>query len=1428
MHGLNNKIILIGFFLILFSVFVNADYVGQSSLPSYPFSLEGTTIQSNNFSYSLISDGLVRASYGGTPLTDLGFLFYGEDPTPTLLTSWGSTWNWSVLSNTDENITVDGTTSRGGFDWQQIWAFDEETNRDPKITHVATNNTGSTYSNAKLCYVMDINSDYVSSITYFDDTNTARDFVFGETADYSTNELLNFTSGKIFFNGAGASFDFTDLFLDFNVNYLFAGNLNNAYSELPDSNGLVVCFTKGSGVFLNGLTITADPTFVGSSPGASDYYNPLTSGHITNTDHRYMFISNKFYHSGDAGATWSDFNVFDYTAHPNAVMSIHQNTKTVAIVFRDTGVLNYWYRECTVEGDVVCDSNSDFSVPISLTGAYPDLFFGDASYVMASQLVWQQNTERIYFAFPRGAGTNITMSLLYADGNKQDTANWIYDENVIGTNGTYNNLSGYSVDVRDDNTLVVMVIKRNANTYMKAYYSLMRGGLWSHSDVELGEGLGADPYKLAQTINVRLLHDVNIFISVGFGQSSTVQRIPYLIETNFDSNVSVLHDLNDYYIGTSTYATTDPLTISIDKNDLAFIGFHKNSGSPAKDITYIKTYRYSTDALDTNVTVDDANLYNVIHLSPILDDGKLNYFYTNTLGGIYWDEFQASPSNITNSSPDVNIVYPNSDGLSIGGTKNFDLNFYDEDFNSSGDYNLNINVRRPDTNATTLLVGDANAFDYCTNMDANNTIKVCTVSFNVSANLSIDVNYTWDANIIDDLEAVGSATADYNFTVNKIVIDENVLSSGKLLDLTVDGVNYGEDSEEWIQDEIKTNYLNTPSTDRNQFLIVKALNDNTTLSFYINNILVGTKDANASDPQTWQWYIFEIEQSNLISNPQAVKIEAGATQDPTYIDFIALFDTVDSNIISGGDAVLHIWDVNYNGLTETSNQFVFDQNGTETIVDANTMSLSAFGEYFAVIEATDLIDQNGFAWIKIIAEATTYESDTNKTAIIDSTDPVVNSVSMTYFSVIANTIVALDSNGTDLYLSSAKLFIEGVEYDLNVQAITGNDWNGYGDFNFTSSGTFAITLAFYDAVDRNGTYDFNVFASTVSGTGASDIQDTNYSRENAIDVNSTEEFIDVAFRINWDFVASGDGNITYHTFNDVLYNGHDTNELRGKVINVNLIRENKSTVDLDDLITQTGMTASDLNGTVSIQDYLSYDVNNAIAVQFNNTGGDDARLVHITLEDVNTTLTEFWVKVEVRSPYDPSSYKMVFKECTEGINFGAGTCTQWTAYNIYDQADATFNGSVFPTTDEDEDTLKDTIYFKVSTLSAEHLFYLDLTTDAEPIWTATTGTSSSTSSSTSSEEKEESEGIVEDAVEEVKDWFTGFTFLGNFSEAIGGLIGGLFAWAGLQYERVFAQGLLSGANLFTLISVVIIAVVFFLLVPQTERKTRSKTFGVGV
>jgi len=49
-----------------------------------------------------------------------------------------------------------------------------------------------------------------------------------------------------------------------------------------------------------------------------------------------------------------------------------------------------------------------------------------------------------------------------------------------------------------------------------------------------------------------------------------------------------------------------------------------------------------------------------------------------------------------------------------------------------------------------------------------------------------------------------------------------------------------------------------------------------------------------------------------------------------------------------------------------------------------------------------------------------------KQSIIDSTDPVVNSVSMTYFSVIANTIVALDSNGTDLYLSSAKLFIEGV------------------------------------------------------------------------------------------------------------------------------------------------------------------------------------------------------------------------------------------------------------------------------------------------------------------------------------------------------------------------------------------------------------------
>lgn len=827
-----------------------------------------------------------------------------------------------------------------------------------------------------------------------------------------------------------------------------------------------------------------------------------------------------------------------------------------------------------------------------------------------------------------------------------------------------------------------------------------------------------------------------------------------------------------------------------DRDNFTFGVLHNSDG-------YAEYFNGLLDEIKHYDIVLSANDANLLFAS---ESKQLAYFLTEEL---------------VSYSPDVNVIEPTA-GETFGGTYDLNFNISDKDTN---ELLVDLWYSTVQGNKENSIYSDSNLADasgiICEDYDFSNSTN-CTYSWNTSGVSAGD--YYFDVNVSDSVNTDSNSSE--QFSVIKTSIDENVFSRVELTDLTEDGVNVGEISEGWTQGESKSKSLSAVNVNRKQFFVIKTLNDNSALSIYLNSNLIGTVDANAANPQNWQLYVFDANSNYLTGNPQTIRIDAGGSQDPTYVDWIGLMDSIDGNIVAGGDSVGFIWDYNSFGSAVTSNQLVVDQNGTYSYVDANIVN-SSNGKYMAVLESIDSLNQDINAWINIVGDSNKV-SDTNKSMIVDSTNPVINSVSMDYFDVITGRNYGFDSNNTDLYFSSGILDIESVDYDLNKENISGNDWNAYGSFTFGSSGNYSATLKIYDEADNNATYPFTVRASTVTVSIGTETVDTNFTRSGAVDINSTAGYTDVSFRATIDYTSVGTANLTYYDFNYDLNNGHGAAGSRGAIKNALLTRENKSNLSLPATANQTGVVASDLNGNVSVQDILTYDVNNAITVEWKNTGVDDARLVWISPQDVNSTLTDFWVVVEVRTPFNGESNKIVFKECTTGANFGAGTCTEYTEYDIYDETESTFNGGTFPTEDSDSDDLKDVVYFKISTLTG-NMFYIDLTTGAETTWTGTPQQGSPGGPGGPSRKPVDTNqpSIVDDILETPPFQIFG-GLLGNF----GDVLGGIAEWANLQITRLFAQNILAPENIFTIISLIILVIIAFIFIPSQESKTRVKGFGV--
>ncbi len=98
------------------------------------------TVTQGNLKFSTDPSGLVKLFKNEEYLSAFGFTLKGTvNSQERFLNSWSTTWSWEVLSNTDSNITLLGSTSWQGLEWQQRWFFSDT---EQKFSNHLTNNTG--------------------------------------------------------------------------------------------------------------------------------------------------------------------------------------------------------------------------------------------------------------------------------------------------------------------------------------------------------------------------------------------------------------------------------------------------------------------------------------------------------------------------------------------------------------------------------------------------------------------------------------------------------------------------------------------------------------------------------------------------------------------------------------------------------------------------------------------------------------------------------------------------------------------------------------------------------------------------------------------------------------------------------------------------------------------------------------------------------------------------------------------------------------------------------------------------------------------------------------------------------------------------------------------------------------------------------------
>ncbi len=388
----------------------------QASAVSLSSNGEVHTVTQGNLEFKTDGNGLVNLYKNGNYLARFGFTLKGTvNAQQKFLNSWETDWTWQVLSNTDSNVTVLGSTNWQGLDWKQRWFWSET---EQKFTNYLTNNTGFDVTNTSFYYVVRLDAGNVECLHYVDNDEQGNKFCFEQ--DVTKTQNLEQYLKRI--NFVDTTFNFQDLIdSGFEFNYLFAGQLNNVNSSLF-GNGFVIGVTKNGGLFPNGASVELDPSVIDTTAlSLTNYGNVIvkdSSGNIftvqevvvnSSTD---IFVSK----STDNGTTFTSFNLTNSPDVNESFPHIDVNsTDGLIIQFDGNNQNTIFVTTCSTGG---CDSNSEFldKLDVSACGATNcnfgslDVDQNDVSqivYVKGATGAYRRNTGYVGSAWGAEENTNV-------------------------------------------------------------------------------------------------------------------------------------------------------------------------------------------------------------------------------------------------------------------------------------------------------------------------------------------------------------------------------------------------------------------------------------------------------------------------------------------------------------------------------------------------------------------------------------------------------------------------------------------------------------------------------------------------------------------------------------------------------------------------------------------------------------------------------------------------------------------------------------------------------------------------------------------------------------------------------------------------------------------------------------------------------------
>ncbi len=777
------------------------------SLEAAGLSLESNgevhTITQNNLKFETDASGLVKLYRANNYLATFGFTLKGTvNSQEKFLNSWTTFWTWQVLSNTDSNVTILGSTSWQGLEWKQRWFFSET---EQKFSNRLTNNTGFDITDTAFYYIVSLDPSNASCLNYVDDASQLKNFCFEEDKTITQN-VAQYLRRIEFVN---TTFNFQDLVdSGFEFNYLFVGELNSVNQSLSGQ-GFIVGVTKNSGLFPNGATVLLDPSVVDSSPlSKTNYGNVIARDSSSNifvvhketvsSSNSDIFVSK----STDEGVTWTTFNITNTTDFNETNPHIDINSTNGLVVAYDKSFVGFdttqvWITTCSAGG---CDSSGEFLTDFNVSQC-------SASGQCANSHVVFDVNDNAHLTYSKGGST---VEYRKNTGYVGLVGNWGAEEETMNTGaGSFDTLDGTLVLVEKNGDDRKLVIANTDNGQVRiAYFNTFQ---WTNFQIEVD--------FVEEPAAGFAGYDGNFYLTYtrDISGSSSVSRVHYrqcditsdcnvLANWSSDLNVSTTEnlmfvsitqtsDLNVHILASATVATVgSDISIFTRTPNNAFVTSHLADGNTLfsdSNRTFnplVRNRDYDGQVLPTpsiptigNTVLDHVFLtsnFSTGDPSTLLFDSN-TYFIANGIIA----SFTVTPGSPLTLNPEEGITNVNTDFNSTSeevGLTDVNYSWSVDGTVASTDQNFNrdFNGADADFNITLIVNGQDGVTHFTSQSDQNVLLRTApqgidiNVTFNIFSN-NADVNYGVTSTGTIDSVSWGGTDLDFNRTGLQFRFDYN-------------------------------------------------------------------------------------------------------------------------------------------------------------------------------------------------------------------------------------------------------------------------------------------------------------------------------------------------------------------------------------------------------------------------------------------------------------------------------------------------------------------------------------------------------------------------------------------------------------------------------------------------------------------------------